>query len=323
MHAEPTVEMSPTDRPIFGLPVHTGILFCAHKGAYQPRVEKSKTKLLRKLSFLGRFLDADEKIVFVTTGCSPYTMLEQATIGAAWVTLIKRALFVFTNRRLLHIPTTARLGYRGSIAQMLYQDCQRLHVQGSMLVAEYHNGRKEKFACIPHGDRAIIQRFNFVTSECDRRSENPQRNHLCPSCTGVLPTAATVCPTCGLEFKNKAKAWRRSVLLPGGGYFYTNHPFLGIGDAVAESYLLLLTIVTLSAGLCGDAKAMVVFPMFLGILALEKLITVYHSHSFLAEFIPVHLKRLLREGNVPVVEAAPEPTAPIRQQRPEDVLSVR
>lgn len=270
MHAEPTVEMSPTDRPIFGLPVHTGILFCAHKGAYQPRVEKSKTKLLRKLSFLGRFLDADEKIVFVTTGCSPYTMLEQATIGA-----------------------------------------------------EYHNGRKEKFACIPHGDRAIIQRFNFVTSECDRRSENPQRNHLCPSCTGVLPTAATVCPTCGLEFKNKAKAWRRSVLLPGGGYFYTNHPFLGIGDAVAESYLLLLTIVTLSAGLCGDAKAMVVFPMFLGILALEKLITVYHSHSFLAEFIPVHLKRLLREGNVPVVEAAPEPTAPIRQQRPEDVLSVR
>jgi hypothetical protein len=323
MHVEQKVEATPADRPIFGLPVDTTILFSNHKGVYKPGVEKAKTKLLRKLAFLGRFLEADEKIAFVATGCSPYTTLEQMTIGAVWLVLIKRALFVFTDKRLLLIPTTRNLDYRGSISQILYQDCKRLHVKGSALVAEYHDDRKEKFFGIPGNDRAIIKRFNFVTSESDRRSENPQRSHLCPNCTQVLPTGTMACPACGLEFKSKAKALKRSVLIPGGGYFYTNHPFLGIGDALAESYLLLLTVATIGAGLLGDSEAMSVFPVVLAILALEKLITIYHSNSFLAEFIPVDLKALLREGTVPVAEPAAPQTIPDPKARPEDVLSVR
>ncbi|MCU0917948.1 MAG: hypothetical protein MUC88_25810 [Planctomycetes bacterium] len=159
MHTAHPVEATPADRPIFGLPVDTAILFSNHKGVYKPGLEKSRTKLLRKLTFLGSFLDADEKIAFVTLGCSPYTMLEQSTLGV-WVVLIKRALFVFTNKRLLHIPTTGKADYRGSIAQVLYQDCRRLHVQGSRLVAEYHNGTREKFTCIPRRDRAIIKHFH-------------------------------------------------------------------------------------------------------------------------------------------------------------------
>jgi len=59
MHAEQEVEATPTDRPIFGLPVDTGILFANHKGVYKPSIEKSKTKLLGKLGFLANFLEAD------------------------------------------------------------------------------------------------------------------------------------------------------------------------------------------------------------------------------------------------------------------------
>jgi hypothetical protein len=323
MHIEPKVEPTPTDRPIFGLPVDTTILFANHKGVYKPGLEKSKTKLLQRLTFLGRFLDADEKIAFVTFGCSPYTTLEQLTIGAVWVTLIKRALFVFTNKRLLHIPTNWKFDYRGSISQILYQDC-RLQVKGSGLIAEYHNGKKERFSCLPSQDRAIIKRFNFVTGESDRRSENPQRNHLCPNCAEVLPSGTICCPTCGLEFKSKAKAMKRSVLIPGGGYFYTGHPFLGIGDAVTESYLLLLAVVTLAAGLLGDPEAMSVFPVFLGALVLEKLITIHHAHSFLAEFIPERRQAPAGGQNAPAAPApAPMPSIPEPKGRPEDILSVR
>jgi len=203
MQVEHKVEISPTERSIFGLPVDTSILFVNHKGVYKRHLEKRRTKLLGKLTFLGKFLDADEKIAFVTTGCSPCTLFEQLTIGALWVLLIKRALFVFTNKRVFHIPTTRTFNYRGSVAQILYQDCQRLRVKGSTFVAEYHNGRKEKFLCIPRRDRAVIKRFQFATSESDRRSENPQRNHLCPNCTKVLPSGAVTCPTCGLEFKSR------------------------------------------------------------------------------------------------------------------------
>ncbi len=106
MNAREQVETVPTERPIFGLPVDTAVLFADKRGVHKPRIEKNKMKLLAKLGFLSRFLDADEKIIFVTTGCSPFTTVEQMTIGAAWLIAVKRALFVFTNKRLFHVPAT-------------------------------------------------------------------------------------------------------------------------------------------------------------------------------------------------------------------------
>lgn len=325
MHAEQKVEATPADRPIFGLPVDTRILFSNHKGVYKPSIEKSKTKLLRKLGFLANFLEADEKIIFVTIGCSPYTTLELMTMGALWVNLLKRSLFVFTNKRLFHIPTTWQLDYRGSISQILYQDCRRLYVKYPRLVAEYHNGRTDKFSGIPARDRDVIKHFQFATSESDRRSENPQRNHLCPNCTQVLPPRTAACPSCGLEFKTRAKALTRSVLLPGGGYFYTGHPFIGAGDALGEAYLVILTLVVLCAGLVGDAEAMSTFPIVLVILVLEKLLTIYHSNGFLDEFIPENVKALLSGRPVQRVqpEPPPLPPAPEPKRQPEQILSLR
>jgi hypothetical protein len=325
MHVEQKAEATPSERPIFGLPVDTRILFSNHKGVYKPSIEKNKTKLLQKLGFLARFLDPDEKIVFVTTGCSPYTTLEQLTTGALWVAVLKRAVFVFTNKRLLHIPTTWTFDYRGSIAQILYQDCRQLQVKGFGLVAEYHSGKKDKFDGVPGPDRAIIKHLQFATGESDRRSENPQRNHLCPHCTEVLPLRVVACPSCGLEFKNRATALTRSVLLPGGGYFYTGHPFIGIGDALTEAYLLVLTLVFLGLALLGDGEAMFTFLVCLAALTIEKLVTIYHSNSFLDEFIPMNLPALLadRPAQKVATEPPPTPAAPAPQCRPEEILSVR
>ena len=325
MHVEQKVEAKPTERPIFGLPVDTGILFSNHKGVYKPGIEKNKTKLLKKLGFLANFLDADEKIVFVTAGCSPYSTLEQLTVGAVWVAVLKRSLFVFTNKRLFHIPTTWQLDYRGSIAQILYQDCKRLQVSGSGLVAEYHTGKKDRFASIPGPDRKIIKHFQFATGASDRRSENPQRNHLCPSCTQVLPARVVTCPSCGLEFKSRAKSLTRSIILPGGGYFYTGHPFLGACDALGETWLVILNLVSFANGLLGSAEAMAVFPVFLALLVGEKVGTVYHSNSFLKEFIPENLKAVLSGRPVQRVqpELPPVPAPPQPKHRPEDVLSLR
>jgi hypothetical protein len=325
MHAEQQVEATATERPIFGLPVDTRILFANSKGVYKPSIEKAKTKLLRKLGFLAHFLDADEKIVFVTIGCSPYTTIELMTMGALWVNVLRRALFVFTNKRLLHIPVTWTFDYRGSVAQILYQDCRRLYVKYPRLVAEYHNGRTDKFSGIPARDRDVIKHFQFATGASDRPSDNPQRSHLCPNCTEVLPARAVTCPSCGLAFKSRAKALTRSILLPGGGYFYTGHPFLGIGDALGETYLVVLNLVVLCAGLLGDTETMATLPVFLVLLVLEKVGTVYHSNSFLDEFIPENLKALLSSRPVQRVQPEPPPTPPTPEpkHRPEDVLSLR
>jgi hypothetical protein len=325
MHTEQQVEATPTERPIFGLPVDTGILFSNHKGVYQKAIEKNKTKLLKKLGFLAPFLDADEKIVFVAAGCSPYSTFEVLTMGAVWVNLLKRSLFVFTNKRLFHIPTTWQLDYRGSVAQILYQDCKRLQVSGSGLVAEYHTGKKDRFANIPRRDRQIIKHFQFVTGESDQRSEVPQRNHLCPSCTQVLPTHVTACPSCGLEFKTRAKARTRSILLPGGGYFYTGHPFLGACDALGEAYLTIFALVVFFAGAISDGEGTVTFPLVMIALVIEKVGTIYHANSFLKEFLPENLKALLAGRPAQRVQPEPQPlpAPPQPQRRPEDVLSLR
>jgi hypothetical protein len=322
-------------RPICGLPVDAECMFSDKKGVYRKRLEKNKTRLLEKLAFLGRFLDPDEHIVYVAPGCSPFSALEQMTIGAAWVYMIKRALLVFTNKRMFHIPTSYNLGYRGSIAQVLYQDCNRLRVKGSTLLIEYRSGKKERFYGIPGPDRGVINRLNVESGDFGPASPRPERTHLCPSCTQPLERDTSACPSCGLEFRTKAKAWKYSLLIPGGGYFYTRHPFMGMLDAIVESYLLILTAVTGLAALSGDPEAGPVAIVFAVLLAFEKLLTVYHSNSFLDEFIPTDVKPLLAGQTVcsvappaaaqqePETDLVAEPVAEAPPEKIEDVLRAR
>jgi hypothetical protein len=327
MYDENSPQPTQQDRPIFGLPVDTTLLFADKKGNYKKSLEAKRTKLLKKVTFLRDFLDPDERIVFVTSGCSPFSVLEAMTIGHLWIYLIKRALFVFTNKRILHIPTTSSFQYRHSVAQILYQDCRSLYVKGGALRVEYTTGKKENFLGIPRSDGEIIKQISIEAPEPAEPSTWPERNHLCPSCTQVLGAGRTTCPSCGLAFKTKADAVRYSLLLPGGGYFYTRHWVMGVLDAIGETYLLVLMLLALAVSVLADPT---VFPGFLlasGVLAIEKCLTVYHAKGFVAEFIPRTLpvqpaaRRLPAEQ--PPAEQPPAASEPQPNQTVEQVLSVR
>jgi len=315
------------DRPIFGLPVDTSLLFADKKGVYKKRIERKRTKLLKKVSFLKRFLDHDEKIVFLTTGCSPFSALEQLTIGHLWVYMIKRALFVFTNKRVLHIPTTSNFTYRSCIAQILYQDCRSLLVKGGALRVEYQTGKKEKFYSIPWSDREIINTINVDAPEPAEPSIWPERNHLCPNCKQILAAGRTTCPACGLTFKTQAEAVKYSLLFPGGGYFYTQRWTLGILDAIGETYLLVIMLLAMGATALGDTTALPAVALVGGILAIEKCLTIYHAKGFVAEFIPKTRPSLPPARDLPTeppaTEQLPATPAPEPQQTAEQVLSVR
>ena len=218
-----------------GLAVDTQACFTNHKNIYKPRFEKRQRKLLEKLSCLSQFLDKGENILLVAPGCSPITLFEQLFTG--WIIFyLKRCLFVFTNKRVLHIPTKYDLSFRHSIAQICYADCLSLAVKGSKLIAKYANGKTEKFSSIPSGDRKKITSILQTAAFDGPQNALPQRTHLCPKCTSPLVENIFTCPACGLEFKNRQKARLYSLVFPGGGYFYTRHPFLGISDACAETY---------------------------------------------------------------------------------------
>lgn len=267
------------------LPFDREILFSNHKGNYKKRIEKRQTKLLKNVAFLKNFLKEDEKILLITTGCSPTPILEQLLTG--WIFIyLKRSLFIFTNKRLFHIPTKRNYSYRYSIAHILYPDCDSIQLKGNRLVVGYKNGKKEKFLYIARKEKKKIKALMPTISFEGTPSEIQKRIHLCPRCTKELEEEKYICPHCFLEFKEKDKAKKISLIYPGGGYFYTRHPFLGVSDAIVETILLVLVIVSLIDAIKGvEGSGYELFP-FAILLVIEKLISVYHSNHFIKEYIP-------------------------------------
>lgn len=273
------------EQNVLGLPVNRDIIFSNHKDTYKQGTEKRQTKLLQKISFIKPFLKEDEKILLITTGCSPMSIMEQLLMG--WIVFyLKRSLFVFTNKRIFHIPTRINYSYRNSITQILYADCQTIEMKGRTLVARYKNGKKEKFYYIGGKEKKKIKTLLKTILLEGIQSKTAGRIHICPRCTKELIGDEYTCPNCRLEFKSKAETKRISIVYPGGGYFYTGHPWLGVGDAITESILLLVMVLSLVDALQGGENGFGSFVFFSVVLVLEKVITVYHSNHFIKEYIP-------------------------------------
>ncbi|GMQ91625.1 MAG: hypothetical protein BMS9Abin11_0934 [Gammaproteobacteria bacterium] len=273
---------------IEGLPVDRNMMFADFKGRPRPRVEKRQRRLLKKIGFIAPFLDEDERILLVTQGCSNTTLLEQLTAGMI-VFFLKRALFVVTNKRLFHIPATMDYSYRYSIAQIRFPDCESLNLRGGTLVARYRNGLKDKFLYISRSERkklkAILSRSPFRGLV----SQIMGKQHLCPRCTKGLQIDNFVCPHCGQEFKDRHTGYKYSMLIPGGGYFYTRHPVLGISDAIVEAVLIIFVLIFGVSTLLGEEGTFALFLFFGVILIAEKAVTVFHANHFINEYMPKEL----------------------------------
>lgn len=274
----------------FGLPVDQETILSDHKGVYNKKVEKRQANLLKNVTFINRFLMKDEKILLVTKCCSPMSALEQLLVG--WVIVyLKRSILVLTNYRILHIPTDISYKYRNSIAEINYADCRSIKTKtgfigGGQLVIEYTNGHKETFHYMDKKERKKIKTLLETIPLKGKSSLAQKRIHLCPRCTKELQERNYTCPHCSLEFKNMKEARKTSIIYPGGGYFYTGHPLLGISDALGEAFLSLLVIVSLVYLFSGDEGAWIAAVLYSGLLAIEKVLTIYHSNHFINEFIP-------------------------------------
>jgi hypothetical protein len=92
-----------------------------------------------------------------------------------------------------------------------------------------------------------------------------------------------------LKFKDGERAMTLSILYPGGGYFYTGHPFLGVADAIVESILLILVIAGLVDALMGERgpEAWASLALYGVALIIEKAQTIYHTKHYVNEYIPL------------------------------------
>ena len=283
---------------IFGLPVDRAILFSNHKYVYKKRVERRQRKLIVKTSFLKPFLNKGEQILLVTTGYSPLNSPAQYLTGFLFVYL-KRSLFVFTNSRILHIPTTSKYNYQNTMAQVAYAGCQSIVLKGGTLIVQYERAGKktEIFKGIAVSERKKIR--SLIKKKIPlsgTQGHLSARIHLCPRCTQKLMLVKNKCQKCQLSFKSKLVAALSAFLIPGGGYFYIRQYLLGSLDALLETISLGLIIY-----LINELRNQMPVESFLGTLILGfsylKIVAVIHSNHFVKEFIPKDKNIIVRKSS--------------------------
>lgn len=198
---------------------------------------------------------------------------------------IRRCLLVFTDKRIIHVPSKPDYSYRNALAEIRYADCRWIKLRGRGLRIKYKNNKSEVFLFIAGKERRKIKALLAETAFDTGAAADPRRTHLCPRCANPLQKAVYLCQQCRLPFKSRAEARKLALLLPGGGYFYTRHPYLGIGDAIVELVLIALVVVSLAEYLNGQQEAIAAVIMFSFFLVIEKLISVFHSNRFVEEYI--------------------------------------
>lgn len=272
---------------IFGIPVDRTILFSNHKNVYKKRIEKRQRKLIVKVSFLKPFLKRGEKILLITSGYSPLASAAQYLTAFLFVYL-KRSLFVFTNYRIIHIPTTSSYNYKNSVAQIAYAGCHSIVLKGGNLIAQFAGPaqKTEKFKAIAVSERNKIRALLKQRLPLSGNKVHlAKRIHLCPRCTHNLVEGKSTCERCNLAFKSKAVAVISSIIFPGGGYFYIRQYLLGFLDALIE--LFLLAFIALTMNNFNDPIPVIIVNMAaIPLFCYIKIAAVVHSSHFINEHIP-------------------------------------
>ncbi len=286
-----------------GVRVREDTLYTNHKGQEKKGIRKRADKALDKLQeVLRRALTPEEVLLYVAPCQAPASVFEQITFGW-YIYYVTATMLVFTNRRLLLFQVKRDGSWKKIMRAFLWGDVEEAKVTGWLARTfriKYRNGKKETYWGLGWGDAKKIKVLlaALFSRGAGEMTAAGAIVPLCPNCLAELTPQVYECHNCKLAFKDEKTMVRRSLLIPGGGYFYVGHWFLGIGDFIVEAYLLILGVVFViaavsptigapsgpGAGGSGEAWGIAVFLAL--VLAVEKWLTIHHCRRFIREFIP-------------------------------------
>jgi uncharacterized protein YlaI len=271
---------------IFGVPVDRDIIFSDHNGRFNSKVEKRQRNLIVKSTFIKFFLHPDERLHGLTTAYSPTGMKEQIFTGPAFL-LFKRAILIFTDKRMLHVPTRFNRSSHGAVSQVSYEDCETMYLKNRCLVVRYKTGEEETFLYIGRKEkRKIRSLIDALPAISKKSSHQPGRIYLCPNCTNPLETDSHQCSSCHLEFKTDLQARIRSILIPGGGYFYSRYPVMGVIIGLMETALVSYLVFTYTCFHQGIPIQFGLLSVLAFGLLLEKAIAAFHARHLIRNYLP-------------------------------------
>jgi len=288
------------------VPLRADTLYTNHKGKEKKSLRQRATKMLSQLEApLRMLLEPGETILYIAPGQAPVTAMEHLAFGW-YVVMMSRNALVVTDRRLVRLALDRKGGWKHAVKTVRWSDISEAKVPGLLLPTclrlKYADGTREKYWGIGVGD---ARKLRLLLTQLVKPSSQPRPNAagltaLCPSCAATLTPRQYTCMRCRLEFKDESTMVRRSIMIPGGGYFYCRHWLLGVGDFVGELVLLAMVIVHLAlavgalpAGLLdgganpGPDQYWLMTAIFAGILGFEKWLTIHHCRRFVRDFIPL------------------------------------
>ena len=287
-----------------GVRLRWDTVYSNHKGDEKKSIRKRADKAIGKLQdILRKVLRPDEVVLYLARAQAPVNMVEQLTFGW-YIYYVTGTFLVLTNRRLLHFLVKRDGSWKRSLRSVHWGDVEEAKVRGWLspqLKLKYRNGKKETYWGLRRDDAKKINVLlqALLLGSLGEVTATHTTVSLCPECLAELRPGLYQCSQCHLTFKDEKTLIRRSLFIPGGGYFYTGHWFLAFGDFFAEAILLLVLAMLVVNALIPSApqpgepapdpvSAWVAVGFVAFVLAVEKLLTVYHCRRFIREFMPAN-----------------------------------
>lgn len=286
-----------------GLCLRPDVLYTNARGEEKGRLHKSADKLLGKLNEpLRRLLEPGEAILQVCRAQAPLSALEQL-VGGWYVYYQTMVVLVFTNRRMLHLLVNSRGDWRRGLRDVRWGDVPKARVKGILtrsLEMEYRRLDRETYSRFRYRDAAKLRVLLPPLLEASSGELSPMQGMVahCPDCFAILTLRVYRCPGCGLLFKDEKTLLRRTLIIPGGGYFYTHQWGLGILSALYETWFtwVLIVVILMALGVMSipreagqpqtQADALGSVMGVVWVLGLEKLFHYYHSLRVVRDFSP-------------------------------------
>jgi hypothetical protein len=277
-----------------GISIRSDVVSTNEKGEEKESGKKRTIKILQKLGpALQRVLQPGETVLYAMPARSPLSLIEQLT-AAWWTTLLAACAIIVTNKRILFFPIKRDGSWRESVRAVNWGDLEQIKATGLLVrnvSFKFKNGTKTIYC---NFRRADAKKLTAIASAAIPAASAEQTSthgpvQLCPDCCNILTAGQYSCASCGLNFKNEKTMVLRSILLPGGGYFYTGHPLVAIVPAVVEALLVLEILLVSFAGLTSPKAVPQLFKglLILGVFwAFETGVTVLHCRRYVRDFIP-------------------------------------
>jgi hypothetical protein len=298
------------DQPVrlsshFGILLREDTVFTNRRGIEKRGIRKRAERALDKLQEpLRKMLEPDEAVLHIARGQMMPSGVERFFLGVHAYYLAP-AMLVLTNHRLLHLFVTWNGMWKRGMRSARWGDMEEAKAKGLLsarLHIKYRDGKKEIYWRIRSDDGKKIQLLLEVLLPTAAGESSPalSMTSLCPDCRAALTPGVYECPNCRLKFKDERTALRRSLLIPGGGFFYTGHTLLGVAHCLVDLVLLFYLALSGLVAVLGIVKpgpspggappnksaAMVVVAFLIAVLALHKWIMARISRNLIRNYIP-------------------------------------